>query len=307
MVKNKTVDKTQEYLESKIIDYQNALENKQYAIAEDVYDKICKLYEPEKFIHIWERQYSYLYDSPEDFKQDYMRIFVQTLRKWKPKDVRAESRYNGTGTFKNYFWGSLSHNYINLIKSAEGAAKRNLTTRCPICSEWHNPLSTHIIKKHPDLLWNKLAESQIDIETFSSCPFCNSHIYKGKHNLPTNELVKRHILSKHLHMLFEIFNEKYPTIHSGSVKHISIDMGSDSEEPFTVYDITPAPATLLDKIVNSDLTPIQQMIIENIISKKNHVVKYSKKEYKCSEDEFDREMSGLRDKLIYMEDIIGKY
>jgi hypothetical protein len=307
MPKLKSTDEEQEYLECQIMKYQKAIEDQQFTYADEIYDKICKIYKPGQFISTWQRQYLYLYDSPEDFTQDYMRVFIQTLRKWKPKESRGVSRYNGTGSFKNYFWGSLTHNYVNLIKSVEGAAKRNTTMRCPECNEWHNPLSTHIIKCHPNLLWDKLRKTGVNVNELTTCPFCKNNIYRGKSELPYNELIQKHILSKHLHMLFEAFNDKYPSVHSGSVKHTGIDIAPENEDSFTVYDVTPAPSSLLDKIMSSNLTPIQQLIIENIISKKNPVVKYSKKEYNCSEGDFNNAMDELQDKIVLMEDMIGKY
>lgn len=298
----------QEYFESQILAYQDASVNQNYDLANDIYIKICNIYHPERFISVWYRQYKYLYDSSEDFEQDYMRIFIQSLKKWKPREERSESRYNGTGTFKNYFWGSLSHNYINMVKSAQGAAKRNLTTRCPECGDWVNPISTHIIKVHSELLWEKLRKDGIDIDNLISCPFCKNSIYKGKSNTPDINIVKKHILSKHVYMLFDIFADKYPSVHSGSTKIVSTDAVNDaSDESFTVYDITPAPSSLIDKIISSNLTPVQQLIVENVISKKTCSVKWSKSVYKCTQDEFDEALEGLKDKITLMEDSIGKY
>jgi hypothetical protein len=307
--KNKvTEDYSQEYLESKILEYQKALNESQKDLMESIYKKICDIYMPEKYVHIWQRQYLYLYDSAEDFTQDYMRVFVQAIRKWKPKEERGKSRYGGAGTFKNYFWGSLSHNYINLVKSIEGAAKRNYTSRCPECGDWVNPMSTHIIKNHSDLLWDKLLSEGVDIHNLKMCPFCKNSIYRGKSELAEKELIKRHILSKHLHMLFDIFSEKYPTTHSGSAKHISADIMSDqSDEAFTIYDTTAAPSGLLDKIISSGLSKVQTLIVENVVSKKNINLKYSKSMYKCSEQEFNQALDGLKEKITIMEDIIGKY
>ena len=307
MSKSISSDYQQEYFENKILDYQKAMEEKRYEDANDIYKKICEIYNPEKYVSIWQRQYQYLYDSKEDFVQDYMGIFVKTLRKWKPREERSESRYHGAGTFKNYFWGSLSHNYINMVKSAEGAAKRNFTTRCPECGDWVNPISTHIIKHHADILWKKLKSDGVDVDTIKSCPFCNNSIYKGKSSSKESDVVKKHILSKHLYMLFEVFSEKHPSVHSGSVKHISADITTDSaEDDFSIYDVTPAPTSLIDKIVSSNLTTVQNMIIENIISKKTHNLKWSKSVYKCTQEEFDEALNGLREKIILLEDSIGR-
>lgn len=305
----KQIDDPEIQLERRIIEYQIAITNSLMVAADEVYKKICELYKPEKYIGIWQQQYLYLYESQEDFAQEYYRIFIQSLKKWKPKEERGKSRYNGAGTFKNYFWGSLSNNYINVIKSVEGAAKRNVTLRCPECGVWVNPLSTHIIKAHAEILWKRLKKSKVDIDNIEQCPFCKSSIYRGKTVMTENELIKKHILSKHLHLLFEAFSEVHPSFQSGSIKYVSADMKSDSnDESFTIYDVTPGKSSILDQIINSGLTPIQQAIVENIVAKPNAFqLKYSKSMYRCSEDEFNRAVEGLQDKMTLMEDCIGKY
>jgi hypothetical protein len=294
----------QEKLESLIIDYQKARAANNKVLSDSFYDDICKLYEPLKYTNTWEKKYSHLYDSPEDFRREYMRIFVITLNKWKPRDQRGESRYNGQGTFKNYFWGSLSHNFINALKSKEGAAKRNITQQCPECLEWVNPIGTHIIKEHPHVLWDKLKSDGIDIHNITSCPFCNNKIYRGKKNISENELIKSHIVSKHLHMLYDAFSSKHKEFTGGGIKITSSDTAFESDgEYYGIDDITPSPMNLIDKLMNSNLTEVQLKIMDNILSKSSTQIKYNKDTYDCSEEEFEQALSGMREKINLMENI----
>lgn len=300
---NNTIN-TDDYFESKILDYQRAIENQRQFEADDIFIKICEIYKPEKYLLTWQRQYLYLYDSIDDFKQEYMKVFVTALRKWKPREERKKSRYGGAGTFKNYFWGSLNHNFINLVKSIEGAAKRNVSVRCPECSKWHNPISTHIIKNHADILWSKLNADGIDIDTIVECPFCKSNIYKGKAGLTGNGLIKKHILSKHLYMLFDAFGEKHTDFIGGNVKYFSADTNYENDNEYSsIYDTTPSSQSLLDKLLTTELSEIQKKMIDNIISKKGTQFKYSYKMYKCSEAHFNEELEKLKDKIILFEDI----
>ena len=291
----------EEYFEKKILEYQDSLENNNKTLSNEIFQKICDIYKPEKYIGTWQKQYQYLYDSPEDFKQEYMKIFIMTLKKWKPRALRGKSRYNGGGSFKNYFWGSLSHNFINMVKSVEGSAKRNISTRCPECDEWHNPISLHIIKKHASVLWNKLSADNINIHIISDCPFCQNNIYKGKSDLNSNELLKKHILSKHLPLLFDAFSEKHPDFVHYTTKHFSVDI--DSEDGASIYDITPSSQTLISKLTNNDLSEIQKLMIDHILSKPNTAFSYNEKIFKCSELDFNDELEDLKDKIHILQDI----
>lgn len=292
----------EEYFESKILEYQESLENNNKDKSNELFKKICDIYKPDKYINTWQKQYQYLYDSPDDFRQEYMKIFVTTLKKWKPRELRGKSRYNGGGTFKNYFWGSLSHNFINMVKSVEGSAKRNISTQCPECNEWHNPISLHIMKSHADILWDKLIKDNVNIHSTIECPFCNNSIYKGKVVLSGNELIKKHILSKHLPLLFDAFSEKYPNFVHHSTKHFSVDI-EINDETASIYDSTPSTQTLISKLVNSNLTENQQVMIDHILSKPNVAFQYNEKLYKCSEDEFNDELEELKEKINILQDI----
>lgn len=308
MPKVKKIEFSQEFLEDKILEYQDALKKERYQKANDLYDKICKIYQPQKYIGIWGKKYSYLYDSYEDFVQDYMKIFISTIKKWKPKEERKKSRYNGEGTFKNYFWGSLAHSFINIVKAQEGASKRNITSRCPECEEWVSPLSTHIIKHHADILWEKLLKDGINVKEIRICPFCTNSIYKGKSATSENELVQKHILSKHLYLLFDAFSDKHLSFSAASLKIASANTFVEHEgESCNIYDITVSPMSVIDRLVSSGLSGTQQLILDNILSKKNPKIKYSKNLYKCSEDEFNEALEDIQDRVLLMEDSSGKF
>jgi len=303
MVKTKTNINVveEEYFETKILEYQKSIENQNKTLSNELFKKICDIYKPEKYINTWQKQYQYLYDSPEDFRQEYMKIFILTLKKWKPRELRGKSRYNGVGSFKNYFWGSLSHNFINMVKAVEGSAKRNISTRCPECDEWHNPISLHIIKKHESVLWDKLTNDGINIHKIIECPFCQNSIYKGKANLSSNELLKKHILSKHLSMLFDSFSEKYPDFVHYNTKHFSVDI--DNEDGSSIYDITPSTQTLISKLTSNNLSDIQKLMIDHILSKPNTAFAYNEKIFKCSEENFHDELEDLKDKINILQDV----
>ena len=166
--------KVQENLEQAILRYQKSLVSGNKILIDKHYKDICKLYPPMLHMQEWWNQYHYLYDSQEDFAQDYIRIFCNVLSNWKPRGARKKSRYDGSGEFKNYFIGALQHNYINLVK-ADNAGKRNPSCRCPICDKWVNPLSTHLRSHHINLLWEQLLINSIDIDKIKNCPYCKSH------------------------------------------------------------------------------------------------------------------------------------
>ena len=166
--------RTQENLEHAILKYQKSLTTNNNQLIDKCYKDICKLYPPLMHMQEWWNQYHYLYDSQEDFTQDYIRIFCNVLSNWKPRNVRKKSRYDGSGEFKNYFIGALQHNYINLVK-ADNAGKRNPSQKCPICEKWVNPLSTHILNHHSHILWDHLEATNIKLNEITHCPFCKSH------------------------------------------------------------------------------------------------------------------------------------
>jgi hypothetical protein len=166
--------KTQENLEKAILKYQDSLLTDNKWAIDKSYKDICKIYPPYLHMQEWWNQYHYLYDSHEDFASDYIKIFCNVLSNWKPRSTRKQSRYGGSGEFKNYFIGALQHNYINLVK-ADNAGKRNPSQKCPVCEKWVNPLSTHILHCHADILWKHLKNTGYVLEEIERCPFCKSH------------------------------------------------------------------------------------------------------------------------------------
>ena len=66
----------EEYFEKKILEYQDSLENNNKTLSNEIFQKICDIYKPEKYIGTWQKQYQYLYDSPEDFKQEYIKLYI---------------------------------------------------------------------------------------------------------------------------------------------------------------------------------------------------------------------------------------
>jgi len=232
----------QERLEGAILKYQKILATGNVRMIDNAYKNVCRLYPPLMHLQEWYQQYHYLYDSQEDFQQDYIRIFCNVLSAWKPRGVRKQSRYDGTGEFKNYFIGALQHNYINLVK-ADNAGKRNPSCRCPICDKWVNPLSTHLRTHHVNLLWEQLSINGFDIEKIKNCPYCKSHklprtyeclsvegeICNGTNEgcencreASVNKAIKKHMLSKHSSLLFQRFNEIHPNYQTVSPRAMSV-------------------------------------------------------------------------------------
>ena len=245
----------QEKLESAILYYQKILAGGNSRLIDQAYKNVCRLYPPLMHLQEWYQQYHYLYDSQEDFQQDYIRIFCNVLSAWKPRGVRKQSRYDGTGEFKNYFIGALQHNYINLVK-ADNAGKRNPSCRCPICDKWVNPLSTHLRTHHVDLLWDQLSINGFDINKIKNCPYCKSHKLprsyeclseEGEICNGTNEgcencreaaitkAIKKHMLSKHSSLLFQRFNEIHPNYQTVSPRAMSVYTTEDTEGDEACY------------------------------------------------------------------------
>lgn len=283
----------QNRLEDCVIRYQNAVNSGNSFDIESCYKKIVKLYDPMDFYSSWYDQYKYLFDSQDDFIADYNRVFVTVLLNWQPRNKRKKSRYEGSGEFKNYFIGSLYHNYINLVKSDQ-AAKRNITKMCPICFEWVNPISTHLISEHQHLLWDQLIEMKIDINKLKQCPFCtNFKINKVISGDKLLEVIKSHLISKHSSLLFNKFNELHPDISTISPKVIStmIDEGDDELD---IYEVTQDDNNLINKLFSSELTDVQKSIIEQILNGDSKLA-YKSDKYKCTHDEFESALESLKE------------
>ena len=285
------------YLEKSVLDYQKSLESDNKTDIDLAYQKVVKLYNPLDFYSNWYEQYKYLFDSEDDFVADYLRVFATVLKNWKPRNLRAKSRYEGSGEFKNYFIGSLYHNYINMVKSDQ-AAKRNLTKQCPICFEWVNPISTHLITFHADILWNYLEELDIDLDSLTNCPLCtNFKITKSvlSSREKTTQILKAHFISKHTSMLFNKFNELYPDISTISPKITSTYIEEDSDE-LDIYDVTETKDCLVSKLLLSDLDPIQKTIVENILNGESNLI-YKADRYRCTKEEWENALQSLKETI----------
>ena len=286
----------QSRLEKAVLNYQQIAQSGEKNAIEFAYKKVTNLYNPLDFYHNWYDQYYYLFDSQEDFVADYLRVFVTVLLGWKPRNQRSKSRYEGSGEFKNYFIGSLYHNYINMVKSDQ-AAKRNITKQCPICEEWVNPISTHLITCHSNLLWTYLEEMGIELESLSSCPLC-TNFRIGKNNNDPNKIVgllKAHFISKHVSLLFNKFNEMYPDISTISLK-ISSTVLHDSDEELDLYEVIEEKTNLLNKLELLNLSEIQKSAIEQILNGDMNLV-YKPEKYKCTKEQWETEMESLRETI----------
>jgi hypothetical protein len=283
-------------LEEAVLKYQDVSKTGDRNEIELAYKKITTLYNPLDFYHSWYDQYYYLFDSQEDFVADYLRVFATVLLGWKPRNQRAKSRYEGSGEFKNYFIGSLYHNYINMVKSDQ-AAKRNITKQCPICSEWVNPISTHLIVDHSHILWQYLEEMDIDIESLSSCPLCtNFKVAKNNNDArKITELLKAHFISKHTSLLFNKFNEMYPEISTISPKITSTSV-HDGDEELDLYEVVEEKNNLLSKLHFLNLTDVQKNAIEQILNGDTTLV-YKPEKYKCTKEQWEVEMESLRETI----------
>ena len=253
----------QELLEAAIIKYQGAIEQGNQRIVSNTYQEITTLYPALNFANHWSKKYSYLYDTYDDFIQDYLRIFCTSLASWQPKHLRKQSRYGGTGDFKNYFWSSLQHNYINMVK-AEASGKRNIAVRCPICEKKSVALSTHLLQDHTHLLWDHLERLDIKLEEIDKCPFCASYKLskRSKELLDSDALVnklKKHILSMHSNYLFDEFKEKYNDYSTISSRPVSVYFTNDQEndEVTDFYDKMAATPSI-NELYATNLSLVQK-------------------------------------------------
>ena len=310
---NKANLNIQENLESAILRYQNSLLTSNKQFIEKCYRDVCRLYPPLMHMQEWWNQYHYLYDSHEDFESDYIKIFCNVLSNWKPRSKRKISRYNGTGEFKNYFIGALQHNYINLVK-ADNAGKRNPSQKCPICEKWVNPLSTHILHNHQNLLWDYLENKGYVFENLTKCPFCKSHkmprsficyedcgekIDNGCDDCKkrkTIEVIKKHLISKHSSLLFQIFNEKYPNHQTVSPRALSVYMNEDNENDENCYYDQIKDENRIDNLLMMDMDKIESKILNNALNGVS-VIKYDSKLYDCSLEEFNSAMDSIKSKM----------
>jgi hypothetical protein len=305
--------RTQENLEYAILKYQKSLTTNNNQLIDRCYKDICKLYPPLMHMQEWWNQYHYLYDSQEDFTQDYIRIFCNVLSNWKPRNVRKKSRYVGSGEFKNYFIGALQHNYINLVK-ADNAGKRNPSQKCPICEKWVNPLSTHILVHHHHILWDHLKHTGIILEDLERCSFCKSHkmprSYECLENCENKKdgscekcmiiqrtaIIRKHILSKHSSMLFQKFNELYPDYQTVSPRALSVYMSEEDDNENICYYDSIKDENKINNLMNLSLDEVENKIISTILNGSSKL-KYDSKLYGCSASEFNKAVENIKTKM----------
>lgn len=308
----------QETLESAILKYQKSLITNNKSLIDKCYKEVCRLYPPLLHMQEWYNQYHYLYDSLDDFQIEYIKIFCNVLSNWKPRAARKKSRYNGTGEFKNYFIGALQHNYINLVKK-DNAAKRNPSQKCPMCEKWVNPLSTHLLKNHRNLLWNYLREQKYLIHKLERCPFCKKHKMPRSYECLESckkkriggcyqcklrqriAIIKKHLLSHHSSMLFNKFNEMYPYHQTVSPRALSVYLPeSDDDEENCYYDQL-KDENKISKFMEFDMTDLESRIIEKALSspiKNKHInLEFDAKLYNCSVEEFFGAIESIKNKM----------
>ena len=311
----------QENLEASILKYQKSLLTHNKQLVERCYQNVCRLYPPLLHSQEWWNQYHYLYDSHEDFEADYIRVFCNVLSKWKPRSKRKQSRYNGTGEFKNYFIGALQHNYINLVK-ADNAGKRNPQQKCPICETWVNPLSTHLLNNHKELMWDYLKEKKFIIEKLERCPFCKNHKMPRSYqceescklqidggcedciNKKRLEIIKKHLISKHSSLLFQKFNDLYPNHYTVSPRALSVYISDETDTEDNCYYDQMEDVKSIGDLYNIHITDLENKIIQKVLStpvKKKHInVEFDAKLYKCSVEEFNNALNSLKNKLTIL-------
>ena len=306
MLQNSLKMNEQKVLEEEIIRHQQAyLDNDTYLINK-TYQEICLLYPPLRFMNVWYKKYNHLFESKEDFTQEYLRIFCKSLIAWKPRTSRRQSKFGGSGDFKNFFWSAISNNYINMIK-AGSAAKRNQEQQCPICLKWVTPLAKHLLNDHTYLLWDKLSQMDLKIDTIKNCPFCKSYnapkvtvcthgfsdCYECHKELYKNKLCK-HISSMHSAFLFEHFHNLYPDYLTLSDKPVSIYSEDDEGESRNIYDTLSADSRL-ESLMSLKLSDIQKHIIEKILN--GHKFKYTQSLFKCPREKYEEELEDLKNKM----------
>jgi len=296
-------------LEQAIVGYQSAIESDNYKLSSKYYEDICEVYPPLDFVKVWYKKYKHFYDSFEDFTQDYLYVFCKALLKWQPRDKRPESRYNGTGEFKNYFWSNLNNYYTNIVKF-KAAGIRNIAVVCPICNKQTQTLSTHLLNHHAHLLWEQLQIMGHDVDNITKCPLCKSHKIPQNTDPNINEedpdtalfktqnnALKKHLLSKHSPLLFEKFNDMYPdhdTMNAKPSSNYVIDESGENE--INLYD-TVENDDPISKLWSTNLSEVQRQILEMILISKAKKIIYQPDLYNCTMEEFENHMDDLKIKL----------
>lgn len=293
----------QERLEAEIIRYQKAHTENRGSECQRAYDEIDRLYRPMRYATQWFKRYGALYDSREDFDQEYTILFLYALEHWKPRSQRsAQQSRGGSGEFQNYFMTILANRFSNAVV-ADAAQKRNIPRRCPICDQWCGSLSTHVLNNHHELLWDQLALYGFNVEKCHSCPLCP--VWKA----PKSDLdlvrvasLKKHLLKAHSSLLFERFHDLFPDHPTLSTKAASIYQpeGDGSGEESDLYEQT-SGTRKLDNLLAMGLTNLQRQLVHFALENPKKPLAYKASLYNCTQEEFDVALGGLRDFMALAE------
>ena len=69
----------QDKLELAIVNYQLAVEENDDKLTKKYYDVICEVYPPLDFLNVWYKKYKHLYETREDFTQEYLYVFLKNI------------------------------------------------------------------------------------------------------------------------------------------------------------------------------------------------------------------------------------
>lgn len=97
-------------------------------------------------------------------------------------------------------------------------------------------------------------------------------------------------------MLFQKFNELYPNYQTVSPRALSVYMNDSEEGEENCYYDHLKDDSKLDNFMNSELTELENLIIQNALSG-NSSVKFDAKLYKCSMEEFTIALENIKNKM----------
>ena len=160
-------------------------------------------------------------------------------------------------------------------------------------------------------MWEQLEIHGIEVDKLDNCPFCKSHRTPRKMSCEhqdenacepcaksiCNQALRNHLLNKHSTLLFERFRALYPSHTTLPSKPVSVhsEGRGDEEEDVNLYDTMPDTPGV-ESLLACDLSPVQRLIIERVLNGATNV-RYDASLYKCSQDEFEREMDSLKSKM----------
>ena len=237
-----------------------AVEMFQETRSQDDFDIIIDVYNPRQYQKAWFDTYGFLFDySWEDFDQEYMECFFSSCVKYKPKLGRK---------LNSYFYGTLKYAMINILKG-KAAQFRNLKVRCPLCEKLVVPLSTHLLRKHPELADELYEMIDKDMSETKGCPFCPTS-YK-KMTFKNDDERRFHTMSKHSSLIFDMFNKKYPG-HNTNLNDPAPSFGSfstasdSSDDTCLLEDKNLSPISSIGKSSDSDGEALSSLISSGKLS-----------------------------------------